>query len=161
VTVQPGGYGGWIFAPRFNTSTRMPIVFNTGADVGHFLSGTRRGGFGAIDFRRGSTLAGQFRVEHNRIDLAEGEFDVTLASARAGYSFSPNVFVQALVQYGTQTEIWSGNIRFGWLDRGGTGLFLVYNERQMVNGIAGPLERSFLLKFTRQVDIADAISDRW
>lgn len=156
VTVQPGEYSGWIFAPRFNTSTRVPVVFRTGADVGSFFSGSRKGGFGSVEFRSGSTLAGQLRLEHSQIDLREGSFDATLASARAGYSFSPNLFVQALVQYGSQSKVWSGNIRLGWLDKAGTGLFLVYNERQMIEGIAGPLERSFLVKFTRQFDVAGA-----
>lgn len=156
IHVAPGEYSGFLFAPRFNTSTRAPVIFRTGADVGSFLSGSRKGGFGTIEFRQGATLAGRFRLEHNQIDLAEGSFDVTLAQARVGYSFTPNIFVQSLVQYNSQQKVWSGNARFGWLDTAGTGLFLVYNERQMVDGIAGPLERSFLIKFTKQFDVRDA-----
>ena len=94
---------------------------STGADVGSFLSGSRKGGFAALEFRRGSTLAGQVRVDHSQVDLAEGSFDATLASARAGYSFTPNIFLQGLVQYGSQSNSWSGNIRFGWLNTAGTG----------------------------------------
>src|SRR5690606_24541606 len=58
VVVAPGEYSGWMFAPRFNTSTRAPIIFRTGADVGSFLSGDRKGGFASVDFRQGDTLAG-------------------------------------------------------------------------------------------------------
>ncbi|MEX0912773.1 MAG: DUF5916 domain-containing protein, partial [Gemmatimonadota bacterium] len=159
IDVAPGEYSGWMFAPRANTSTRAPVIFRTGADVGSFLSGSRKGGFGSVDFRQGDTLAGTLRLEHNQIDLAEGSFDVTLAQARVGYSFTPEIFIQSLVQYSTQSDIWSGNIRLGWLDTAGTGLFLVYNERQMIDDIAGPLERSFLIKFTRQFDVARAGRD--
>jgi hypothetical protein len=159
VVVPPGTYSGWLWAPRFNTSTRVPVVYRTGADLGSFLTGTRRGGFGSVDFRSGGTLAGQVRLEHNQIDLPQGSFDATLARVRVGYSFSPSVFVQSLVQYNSQSDIWSGNVRFGWLNTAGTGLFLVYNERQMIDGIAGPLERSLLMKFTRTFDVADAGRD--
>ena len=154
VLVAAGEYSGWMFAPRFNTSTRVPVIFRTGADIGNFLSGDRKGGFASVDFRQSDTLAGTVRLEHTRVDLAEGSFDITLAQARVGYSFTPSLFIQSLVQYSSQSDLWSGNIRLGWLDTAGTGLFLVYNERQMADGIAGPLERSFLIKFTRQFDLA-------
>jgi hypothetical protein len=35
-------------------------------------------------------------------------------------------------------EVWSGNVRLGRLDTSGTGLFLVYEERQMID-VAGVL----------------------
>ncbi len=72
--------------------------------------------------------------------------------------------MQSLVQYSDQSGIWSGNVRFGWLDTGGTGLFLVYNERQTmgITGVSGMLprdalelpERTFVVKFTRQFDVS-------
>ncbi|MEX2584646.1 MAG: DUF5916 domain-containing protein [Gemmatimonadota bacterium] len=163
VTVQPGNYAGWQFMPRFNTSTQAPLVFRTGGDIGSFLSGTLKSGFATLEFRRGATLAGQVQFEHNQVDLAEGSFDASLARVRIGYSFSPNLFLQSLVQYSNQTDVWSGNLRLGWLDTAGTGLFIVYNERQATEGILrpnqgtffqDPLERTLLIKFTRQFDMA-------
>jgi hypothetical protein len=168
VTVQPGAYGGWQFQPRANTSTQFPVVLRAGADVGSFLSGNIKGGFASVDLVHGGTLAGQVRIEHNQVDLAEGSFDATLARLRLGYSFSPTLFIQSLVQYSSQTEIWSGNIRLGWLDKAGTGLFIVYNERQVMDPVLrpgdrdffrDPLERSILLKFSRQFDVAAAVRD--
>jgi hypothetical protein len=161
IRVEPGSYGGWLWAPRFNTSTQVPVVLRTGADVGTFLSGSRKGGFGSIEFRQGETLAGRIRLEHNRIDLAEGNFDVTLAQGRIAYSFTPSFFIQSLLQYNSQSKVWSGNIRLGWLDTAGTGLFVVYNERQLADGIVGPLERSVLVKFTRQFDLGGGLPDLW
>jgi len=155
IEVQPGVYSGWFFAPRFNTSTQRPVVLRAGAFYGHFLSGTRTGGTGAVEFRLGRSLAGEASLEHNQIELVEGSFDTTLGRGRIGYSFSPNIFAQALVQYSSQSGIWSGNVRLGWIDQAGTGLFLVYNERQREDGFADPLERTFVIKFSRQLDVAD------
>ena len=78
--------------------------------------------------------------------------------------FGPGVFLQSAVQCSDQTGIWSGNVRFGWLDTAGTGLFVVYNERQTmeVTGVSGLLpqdaavvpERTFAIKVTRQFDVS-------
>lgn len=83
-------------------------------------------------------------------------FDTTLASVRVGYAFSPNFYIQSLVQYNKQIEAWSGNFRVGWIDSAGTGLFVVYNERQsdrlagLYNGL---LERTVSIKLSRQLDV--------
>jgi hypothetical protein len=60
--------------------------------------------------------------------------------------------VQALVQYNDRTNRWSTNLRFNWIDSAGTGLFLVYNDTENMNGL-GALNRAFIVKFSRQVDI--------
>ena len=79
-----------------------------------------------------------------------------MLSTRVGYSFNPNVYIQSLIQYNTQTAIWSGNLRFGWVDTAGTGLFVVYNERQSerLGGITDSLlERTVSVKFSRLLDV--------
>jgi hypothetical protein len=166
VEVAPGEYTGWLFSPRYSTSTQAPVVVNTTLAIGQFFSGRRVGGNTQVSFQFGGALAGEIGLEYNKIDLPEpgGDFDTTLASARVGYSFTPNVFVQSLVQYSTQTEVWSGNIRFGWVDTAGTGLFLVYNERQsekFVGAADGLLERTVSVKFSRQIDVAGIGRDRF
>jgi len=164
LVIPEGTYRGWTWAPRFNTNTAAPVVFRSGLDIGSFFSGSRRGGFASLAVQRGESLTGNVQVNHNRIRLPEGELDTTLTRVRLRYSFNPNVFVQSMVQYSDQSGVWTGNLRFGWLNTAGTGLFLVYNERQVmdVNGIVGlfprdaiePAERTFVVKFTRQFDVA-------
>ncbi len=156
--VAPGEYSGWLFNPQFSTSTQAPVVWNTNLLFGQFFSGTRRGGNSSLAFQFGGALSGEIGLEYNRIDLPGpgGEFDATLLSTRVGYSFSPSVFIQSLIQYNTQTDVWSGNLRFGWVDTAGTGLFVVYNERQSdrLAGFAnGLLERTVSVKFSRQLDV--------
>ena len=105
-------------------------------------------------------------LEYNRIELPGpgGEFDATLLSSRVGYSFTPALYIQSLVQYNTQTEVWSGNLRFGWVDTAGTGLFVVLNERQSERfaGLTNTLlERTLSIKFSRQLDVAGMGRDRF
>ena len=84
------------------------------------------------------------------MDLPEGQFTTTLASLRVGYFFTPRLYLQSLVQYSDQIDSWSANLRFGWLNTAGTGLFIVYNEIQGIEDLMGPQGRSLIIKFTRQ-----------
>ena len=158
VEVAPGEYSGWLFNPQFSTSTQAPIVWNTTLLLGQFFSGNRKGGTTSLSFQLGAALAGEVGLEFNRIELPGpgGEFDATLFSTRVGYSFNPNVYIQSLIQYNTQTEVWSGNLRFGWVDTAGTGLFVVYNERQserLGSLTDALLERTVSVKFSRLLDV--------
>jgi len=47
-----------------------------------------------------------------------------------------------------RTNRWSTNLRFSWIDSAGTGLFLVYNDTEGLNGL-GPLNRAFIVKVNR------------
>ena len=61
------------------------------------------------------------------------EAAASLVGLRAAYSFPPSMYLQSLVQYNDQTENFSSNIRFGWLNTAGTGLYIVYNEQQTLD----------------------------
>ena len=67
-----------------------------------------------------------------------------------GYFFTPQIYLQSLVQYNDQEDNWSANVRFGWLGTAGTGLFVVYNEANGVNALSGPINRSLTVKYSRQ-----------
>ena len=159
VEVPTGEYSGWLFIPSVNTSSQVPVVWRTNLLLGQFFSGTRKGVSTSLSFQLGGALSGAIAVEYNRIELPEpgGEFDTTLLSSRIGYSFSPTLYIQSLVQYNTQTAVWSGNLRFGWVDTAGTGLFIVFNERrsERLAGLTSSLlERTVSIKFSRQLDLA-------
>jgi len=154
-TVPAGDYRGWTYNSSVNTNPQAPYSLRGSFDYGYFLSGTRTAASATFNMRQGGTLAGSFGVEHNMVDLKEGSFDATLLRGRLAYSFTPNVFVQSLVQYGSQTKVLSGNVRLGWLTTAGTGLYVVYNERQMDQfDVWNSLERSLVVKYTRQFDVS-------
>jgi hypothetical protein len=153
VVVQPGTYDGWEAAWRFNTDLSAPFSVRARLDAGHFLSGSRRAVSGEATYRHGSVATLGLRLDHNQVELAEGDFDVTLAALRAGYFFTPRVSLQSLVQYATQQDMWSANVRFGWQHTAGTGLFVVYNDARGIQTLDGPLYRSLIVKYSRQVDL--------
>ena len=164
IVVPAGSYRGWNSYANIGTNPAAPVSLNGRWDLGTFLSGDRWGGTLGVSIRRGDTYTGSFSVSHNRIRLPEGDYNTTLTRLSLRYAFSPGIFLQSLLQYSDQSGIWSGNVRFGWLDTAGTGLFLVYNERQTmdITGVSGLIprdaleapERTFVVKFTRQFDLS-------
>ena len=86
-----------------------------------------------------------------------GRFFVTnLLKLRLSYSFTPRLYLQALVQYNDVIDNWSTNLRLGWLQTANTGLFVVYNEnRDPTSGGVGLRDRSFTVKYSRTFDLLD------
>jgi hypothetical protein len=153
VVVAPGTYDGWEMAWHFYTNQSSPVTFETRFDYGDFLSGTRRGHAAIVGFKHGSALSTALRFEYNDVDLAEGEFATRLAGVRLGYFFNPQIYLQSLIQYSDQADNWSTNVRFGWLHTAGTGLFIVYNQAHGVDSLSGPLNRSLIIKYSRQFTV--------
>jgi hypothetical protein len=165
ITVPAGSYKGWNSYGNFRTNPSAPLSFNGRWDLGRYLSGNRWGGQLGLSYRYGDIITSSVSVSHNRIRLPEGDFNTTLTRVALRYGFSANIFAQGIVQYSDQSGVWSGNLRFGWLDTAGTGLFVVYNERLEMDatGVRGlfqhdpltPPERTFAIKFTKQFDISE------
>jgi hypothetical protein len=90
----------------------------------------------------------------NDVDLNAGAFVTNLISSRVSYAFNPRVYVQALLQYNDRADLWSSNVRFGWLNQANTGLFVVYNDTQgLADSTLLRADRSLTIKFSRLVDL--------
>lgn len=159
VVVPPGTYDNaeWGFA--YNTNLSAPVSLQGRIDIGGFYTGHRAGTGSTLNVRVGRTFASSLRGDYYDIRLPEGHFTTVLWRLRTAYSFTPRVYLQTLLQYNRQSETFSSNIRFGWLNTAGTGLFLVFNNIDNTGTFArtalpeGPLERAFLVKFTRQLNL--------
>ncbi len=70
------------------------------------------------------------------------------------YAFTSLANLQGLIQYNRQTSTISSNIRLALLNRSGTGLFIVYNDRRDTSLFTRDelLGRSFIVKYTRLFD---------
>jgi len=86
--------------------------------------------------------------------LPGGSFVNNLVPIKANLSFTTSINLSALLQYNGQVGQFSSNVRFAWLNRSGTGLFVVYNDRRdtLSSTTLETLGRSFVVKYTRLVD---------
>ena len=139
---------------RWNTDQSASIGYEGSLDAGEFFTGKRVSLASTVRIRRGAKFNSAITWSYNDVNLHEGSFITNLAQFRMNYSFTPLVNLQSLLQYNDQQDVWSTNIRFGWLNKAGTGLFLVYNDMQgLGNLLIGPQNRSFVVKYNRQFDV--------
>jgi hypothetical protein len=92
----------------------------------------------------------QLRAEvswrHDDLKLPSGNFDTDLVTTRFDYSFSPRMFLNALIQYNSDLKEISSNLRFNLIHKPLSDFFLVYNERRTSAGEV--VERALIAKLT-------------
>ena len=165
VEIPVGNYQGWESALVMNSNPAARFSVASRITCGSFLTGDRCGGNGSVTFRPNATFSASGRVNYYDVDLPQGDFETVLLGMNLGYFFTPKVYLQSLVQYSNQIDSWSANLRFGWLNTAGTGLFIVLNDVQgfdFPDGLnpdggrfveSGTLARSLIIKFTRQFSV--------
>jgi hypothetical protein len=152
VTLPVGEYHWTSAAFDIGTNPSAPMAFLTKMQAGQFYNGTLYG-WTSTTTVRGAALTASLQFDYNNVHLDQGHFVRSLLGLRVGYFFTPRMFVQSLVQYNNQAAIFSANIRFGWLNTAGTGLFVVLNTADNATTLSSwnrPIARSLQIKFTRQ-----------
>ena len=151
VTIPVGGYNFDRLRAGVYFSSHRPVSRWVGAEVGSFFSGTRT----EVTWRGRIDVSSRFSLEPNLslnwIDLAEGSFTTNLIRLRATYTMSPRSFVGALVQYNSEANSLSTNVRFRWEYKPGSDLFVVYSDGRdtLTPGYPGLENRSVVFKLTR------------
>lgn len=150
--VPPGRHGGLRFTLRSNTDRRKWLYGRHQWDVGRFLNGDQNGHTFQVTIRQGGKFTVDTTWNYRSFELPQGSFRTNLGNMRVTYNFTPSVFTQSLIQYNDRTQRWSTNLRFHWLQTAGTGLFVVYNDTESLQGV-GPVNRAFIVKYVQQLDL--------
>jgi hypothetical protein len=154
VTIPIGEYswGQHAFEYFHNPSARVTGTIRT--RVGNYYDGDFNSLELTSDYRITPKATASLGWTRQWIDLPQGEFINDLVPFKANYSFTTLTSLSALLQYNGQTGQFSSNVRFAWLNRSGTGLFVVYNDRRdlLSSTSLETLGRSFVVKYTRLID---------
>jgi hypothetical protein len=153
VTLPVGPYDFTTLGLDWATNPSVALSMNVRGDFGQFYNGRRRGGAVTLTVRQRASLSSSLLVDYNDVHLEQGNFERKLIGARVAYFFTPRVFLQSLMQYSNQAQVWTANARFGWLSTAGTGLFIVFNDGENADSFfrwRQPQSRSLVIKYTRQ-----------
>ena len=155
VTIQPGTYDHAEAQLVFMGDQSKPLNFSIRTFIGGRFGGDRISASPTIQYRIGEKFSSELAYNYNDFDLPVpgGDFTANLARLRLSYSFTPNMLLQALVQYNEVADQISTNLRFSWLRSANSGLYLVYNEIDERGLGAPPRGREFIIKYSHIFDV--------
>jgi hypothetical protein len=130
VGVNPGRYEFNEYFMFWNTNSAARLSVNSRYSTGSFYDGYRRSYTIGPAFRLNENLNASVNVQVNDVTLSTGDFVSTLVTGRINYNLNTRTFVNALLQYNTDSRQWSSNLRFNVIHRPLSDFFLVYNERR-------------------------------
>jgi hypothetical protein len=154
--IIPAGEYAWVQgAFEGHTDPSAPITASLLQKVGGFYDGDYVGWEVTIGMRAGARLISEIGWTRDDVTLPGGSFRNDLVPIKVSYAFTSQASLQGLLQYNKQSSSFSSNIRLALLDRSGTGLFVVYNDRRDTSAFTAPelLGRSFIVKYTRLFDL--------
>ncbi len=133
---------------RPNDSARFSSGLRYG--VGRFYDGYKRSYAWGPTYRPNEKMNMSVTMQLNDITLPTASYLSTLTTTRLNYNFNTKVFVNALLQYSTDSHQLSSNIRLNIIHRPLSDFFFVYNEhRDERYGIMQ--DRSLIAKMTYMV----------
>ncbi|MGE0704292.1 MAG: DUF5916 domain-containing protein [Vicinamibacterales bacterium] len=146
VRVNPGRYEFNEYFFLWNTNSAALFSFTSRYSIGPFYDGYRRGYTFGPTVRVSEHFNASMNLQVNDIELSTGEYVSTLVTSRLDYNFNTRMFVNALLQYNTDSKQWSSNLRFNLIHRPLSDIFLVYNERH--DDRFNRTDRAFVAKMT-------------
>jgi hypothetical protein len=114
-----------------------------------FYGGTKQTISGAVGVRGSSHLSSELQFSRNDVTLPWGDFLANLAILRVDYAVSPRATVRSLTQYNSLTREVTNSVRFNFIYRPGSDLYVVYNDLQQTGvpqGLFTPSDRQLVVK---------------
>jgi hypothetical protein len=75
-----------------------------------------------------------------------GKFAATIAGGRFIYSFTPNLFAKAYVQWNSSEDLFKSNFLIRWIYKPGANIYFIYNETRKLVGGGEVEDRTVMLK---------------
>jgi hypothetical protein len=154
VVIPPGLYTWWQHGLEFQHNPSAQLTGTLRYRVGQYYNGDYNSIEISSDYRFNAQFTASLGWTRQDASLPAGSFVTNLVPIKVIYSFTPLASVSALLQHNGQTGQFSSNVRLAILNRSGTGLFVVYNDRRDFTDYTSleTLGRSFIVKYTRLVD---------
>jgi len=153
VTIRPGEYDHEEFTVYASTDKSAPLNFGIRFIAGGFFGGDRVTASPNIEYRIGDQFKVDLSVNHNDVEVPEGEFRFNLSRIKLSYSFNSKMTLQAFVQHNGRDDVFATNVRFSWLRSANSGLFVVYNETDDEVLHPGRPRKEFILKYSHIFEV--------
>ncbi|MBI4886472.1 MAG: carbohydrate binding family 9 domain-containing protein [Acidobacteria bacterium] len=115
----------WNFIFNSNPARRVYERFTYSPQT--FYDGTRREVDLTLGLRASSRASAEFALQRNDVDIPWGAFVVNLGVLRLDYTISPRMSVRSLSQYNSLTRQTSASVRYNFVYKPGSDLYIVYD----------------------------------
>jgi hypothetical protein len=147
IDLPPGIYTFNDWDLGFNSSRGRRFFGGGGYKSGTFWSGNIRETRTNFGWRQ--SIHFQTNVNWNRdtVRLPQGDFKTDLVGARFDFAFSPRMFLDSFIQYNTNGNLMTTNVRFRFIHHPLSDFYIVYNEARGISGNTD-LSRTVSVKVT-------------
>jgi hypothetical protein len=151
VTIPVGGYGFDETLLSYQLGQQRKVSGTPTLTFGRFYGGRQTAALYRGRVEVTPRLTFEPSISLNWVDLPQGEFLSNVVSTRVTSTLTPRMFVGALVQYNSNINAFSNNVRFRWEYLPGSELFVVYSEGRDTRPRGFPEldNRAFVVKINR------------
>jgi len=130
--IPTGSYGWTAYQLKGSTDASRKVSGGITGIIGGLWSGTQKTVNANIKLRPSYRFFLDASVQRTRgeLDFPAAGFTKTFWTFRSNYSFSTNMFVDALVQYDPVSALVNTNVRFNFIHHPLSDLFIVFNEQR-------------------------------
>jgi hypothetical protein len=150
VFIPPGGYDFNLGVAFFQSDKSKRLALRAETNAGQFYHGRllRMNFTGYLKLNRHMNL--EFLYDRNHFDLPVegGKFYTNIAAGRFIYSFSPDLFAKAYLQWNSTEDLFRADFLVRWIYKPGANIFLIYNETRKIGNGSQVQDRALMLKIT-------------
>ena len=130
VTIPAGVYRFYEWSLTYNSNPARRVYERFNYRPQTFYDGTRHDVDFTVGLRASSRASAEFTVQRNDVDLPWGDFVVNLGIVRLDYTLSPRMTIRSLSQYNSSTRQVSASVRYNFIYKPGSDLYIVYDGLQ-------------------------------
>ncbi|MGH7598193.1 MAG: DUF5916 domain-containing protein [bacterium] len=154
IEIPTGDYKNNSVSADFQSSAKRKITGFANILWRDFYAGELFNWGGGLGYSPNPHLSFGLDYDRNKVDLPQGKLDTDLFALRLNLAFNTRLFFNTLLQYNSETNELSSNLRLNFIHSAGSDLFVVYNESRgrfgedLGDGLPAR-NREFIVKFTR------------
>ena len=127
-TIPVGTYRFWQPSVFYRSDPSQRVSGNARYSPQGFFGGRRVDWGGGLNWRATSRIAAQASFRRSDVTLPGGAFVADLASTTFDLALSPEMTLRSLIQYNSTTDSISTSVRFNWIYKPGSDIYIAYDE---------------------------------
>jgi hypothetical protein len=148
VIIPVGRYSFNSFLVMFNSDRSRDVALGADINLGEFYNGRLASVRAESFFKVSRNFNMELQLSRNQFNLPipGGEFAATIAGGRFIYSFTPNLFAKAYIQWNGSEDLFKSNFLIRWIYKPGANIYFIYNETRKLVGGGAVEDRTVMLK---------------